>query len=586
MRARGILKKTLEVFKVSAKDFVHLLTPEGEALRGQPWRRYPRPQLRRDSFFCLNGLWDFAALCADEAPETFPEKILVPFAPESLLSGIHRTFPKGVRFFYRTTFTLPDGFRKARVLLHFGAVDQHAEVWLNGARLGAHTGGYDPFTFDVTEHLLPQNTLLVRATDNLDRSLPYGKQRRKRGGMWYTPVSGIWQTVWLESVPQRYIHALKIDTDVHGARIDTGDAAMEGAVTVQAPEGALRFPLREGRAEITLDAPKAWSPESPYLYEFTIEAGEDRVQSYFALRTLETKTIDGVPRLCLNGRPCFFHALLDQGYWSDGLFTPTAPECYARDILAAKRLGFNALRKHVKVEPEQFYYDCDRLGMIVMQDMVNNGGYSFLRDTALPTAGLRRLPDALLHPNRRARRNFYDAMENTVARLRNHPCVCYWTIFNEGWGQFRATAAYRRLRALDPTRFIDSASGWFAGGETDVDSRHVYFRHYRFRPSAKPVVLSEFGGYSLKPAGHAFNAEKTYGYRKFTEQDAYQRALDALYREDVLPAAAKGLCGAVYTQLSDVEDETNGLFSYDRKAAKADEAAMQEIAQALREAVE
>lgn len=205
MRARGILKKTPEVFKVSAKNFVHLLTPEGEALRGQPWRRYPRPQLRRDSFFCLNGLWDFAALCADEAPETFPENILVPFAPESLLSGIHRTFPKGVRFFYRTTFTLPDGFRKARVLLHFGAVDQHAEVWLNGARLGAHTGGYDPFTFDITEHLLPQNTLLVRATDDLDRSLPYGKQRRKRGGMWYTPVSGIWQTVWLESVPQRYI---------------------------------------------------------------------------------------------------------------------------------------------------------------------------------------------------------------------------------------------------------------------------------------------------------------------------------------------------------------------------------------------
>ena len=562
-------------------EFHDLYTPEGERLGGEPWRSYPRPQLRRDSFFCLNGWWDFAAQSAEEAPAAFSEKIRVPFAPESLLSGVHRTFPKGTRFFYRTAFRLPEGFRKARMLLHFGAVDQLADVWLNGAHLGSHAGGYDAFSFDVTDCLHEENTLIVRAVDDLDHCLPYGKQRRGRGGMWYTPVSGVWQTVWLESVPERYIRGLRIDTGAGWASLDTGDASLSGTVTVQTPEGAMRLPLEKGAARAELKTPRLWSPEDPYLYEFTIETAEDRVESYFALRTLEIRQVKGVPRLCLNEKPYFFNGLLDQGYWSDGLFTPAAPECYAQDILAAKRLGYNVLRKHIKLEPEQFYYDCDRLGMIVMQDMVNNGRYSFARDTALATIGLKRLPDRLIPRSRKTRRNFYEAMEKTVARLRSHPCVCYWTIFNEGWGQFDSTAAYRRLKALDATRFIDSASGWFCGGKTDVESQHVYFKPYRFKPASRPVMLTEFGGYSYKPEGHVFNGKRTYGYRLFSWQEEYRRALETLYREEILPAVPRGLCGAVYTQLSDVGDETNGLLSYDRRVVKADEAAMQAIAREM-----
>ena len=288
--------------------------------------------------------------------------------------------------------------------------------------------------------------------------------------------------------------------------------------------------------------------------------------------------MDGIPRLCLNGKPYFLHALLDQGYFSDGIYIPAAPEAYTRDILAMKELGFNTLRKHIKVEPEQFYYDCDRLGMLVMQDMVNNGRYSFLRDTALPTIGVKSLSDTRLHRDRSTREAFLRGMESTVRQLYNHPCICYWTIFNEGWGQFDGTAAYRRLRELDPTRFIDTASGWFKGVESDVDSEHIYFKPVKLAYGDKPMVLSEFGGYACKPAGHAFNPKGTYGYRFFAEQADFEDALIRLYEDEIIPAVSRGLCAAVYTQVSDVEDETNGLLSYDRKVTKVSAARMQAVA--------
>lgn len=565
-----------------AEQLQHLLTAEGEALSGQPWNVYPRPQLRRDSFLCLNGEWDFAVTDKNTPPAKYTEKTLVPFPPESKLSGVGRAMPNTGFLWYRTTFTLPDGFQNDRVLLHVGAADCFACVYVNGKRAGTHAGGYHPFSFDITDMLADQNTLLICVTDPLDKVMPYGKQRRKRGGMWYTPVSGIWQTVWLESVPAQYIERLRIDTEQNTVSI-TAIGVTDGEVTIHTPTGTLCAPLQHGTAVLQIPSPRCWSPADPYLYDFTVKAGADTVQSYFALRTITVQTVDGIPRICLNGKPCFFHGLLDQGYFSDGIYTPASPKCYENDILSVKNLGFNTLRKHIKVEPEVFYYDCDRLGMLVWQDMVNNGGYSFLRDTALPTIGLKKLSDRLLHRDPKTRKAFLSHMDETVALLHNHPCVVYWTIFNEGWGQFDSENAYRLLKALDSTRVIDTASGWFKGAPSDVQSDHVYFKPYRFKAADKPVVLSEFGGYSYKPEGHVFNLTKTYGYRFFKEQKAFEEALVSLYNEEIVPAVKQGLCGAILTQVSDVEDETNGLLSYDRKVVKVAAEPMLTIAKALKE---
>ncbi len=542
-----------------------LYTFEGENLQGQPWQVYPRPQLKRNSFYNLNGLWDFT-VCEKDF------EITVPFPPESMLSGLDMEIPSGEVMHYSKDFTLPEGFVKNKVLINFGAVDQECEVYLNGEFVGSHKGGYEHFTFDITDFLQEENKLYVKAWDNLKNNiLPYGKQTLKRGGMWYTPVSGIWQTVWIESVPHAYVKSLKIDVGTDFAKIEA-DGVCDGKISVTTPEGVLVAELVNGVAEIDIPEPQLWSPENPYLYYFTLESGKDKVESYFALRTLEIKEVEGIARLCLNGEPYFFNGLLDQGYFSDGIFTPADPSCFGNEIKIAKAMGFNMLRKHIKIEHEQFYYDCDRLGMVVFQDMVNNGKYSFLRDTALPTVGLKRLNDKKMHKNPESRKAFCQAMEATVKDLYNHPCICYWTIFNEGWGQFSSTKMYHKLKAIDSSRFIDSASGWFSGGESDVESLHVYFKPFKMpKKSSKPVVLSEFGGYSYKPEGHVFNKENTYGYRFFKDIEEFKKALKKLYDEEIYPQVPKGLCAAVYTQLSDVEDETNGLISYDRKFIKVEE---------------
>ena len=561
---------------------VDLLTEQGEALLQSnvtPWDIYPRPQMRRDSYCNLNGSWDFAVVSHSEIPEVYPYKIRVPFCPESQLSGLKFHPEDGHFLWYRRCFTLPEGFQKGRVLLHIGAADQTAQIYLNRKCLAQHEGGYDTFCVDITDALQEENELLICCRDDLrDLSFPYGKQTLKRGGMWYTPVSGIWQTVWLESVPQHFIEKLHIENRGLGVRISI-EPTQEGTVTVS---GLGEFALKDGSVEIAPADPHVWSPEDPFLYDFTVKTPEDRVESYFALRSLEVKTVDGYPRLCLNGKPYFFHGLLDQGYWPDGLFTPAAPQCYAQDILAMKQLGFNTLRKHIKVEPEEFYYQCDKLGMIVFQDMVNNGDYSFFRDTALPTIGLQKLDDKKLHKSASVRAAFLKGMEATVRQLKNHPCICYWTIFNEGWGQFDSDHVYDLLYELDDTRFIDSTSGWFRRKKSDVDSRHVYFKPVKLLAGQKPLVLSEFGGYSFKPAGHVFNTEKTYGYGKFTDQEEFAAAVEKLYLEQIIPAKEVGLCAAIYTQVSDIEDETNGLLSYDRKVLKLDAAKMQAIAQKLK----
>ena len=555
---------------------VQLTTLQGEALltsRETPWTVYPRPQMRRNSYVNLNSPWELEA-----AGEIF--EIRVPFCPESLLSGVSKHFSEGEPLIYRKKFTLPADFCKDRILLHFGAVDQSCDIYVNQMHLCHHIGGYHAFTVDITDALQESNLLEVRVIDDLrDLSQPYGKQvlPSKRGGMWYTPVSGIWQSVWLESVPREYIESLSIENRGYSVKICVFPK-LSGKITVA---GLGEFDLVGGLAEIAPENPRLWSPEDPYLYDFTVETDEDRVDSYFAIRCLEIKKVGNHQRLCLNGNPYFFHGLLDQGYWPDGLFTPAAPECYAEDILAMKKLGFNMLRKHIKVEPEEFYYQCDKLGMVVFQDMVNNGDYSFFRDTALPTIGLQTLPDRHLHRSTKTRREFLRQMELTVRQLQNHPSICCWTIFNEGWGQFDSDNVYDRFRQLDDTRFIDSTSGWFRRKKTDLDSRHVYFREVKLNAGSKPLFLSEFGGYSYKPEGHVFNTEKTYGYGKYENADAYAAAVAALYREQIVPAVKAGLCAAVYTQVSDIEDETNGILSYDRKVCKLTDAEMLPISKLL-----
>jgi len=374
-----------------------LCTPRGETVSGTPWDLYPRPQMRRDSYVNLNGQWVFSA-------EDYRGTIVVPFCPESRLSGVNRHFSEGAKLTYKRTFTLPEHFHKGRVLLHFGAADQHLRCFVNEKKVGTHIGGYTAFTFDITDALCDgENTLRCECFDDLRNPLhPYGKQTMNRGGMWYTPVSGIWQTVWLESVPRDYIQSLRIENREDAVEVFI-EPALPGKVVIPAL-GA--YTLLDGKVTVPTGGLRRWSPEDPYLYDFTVETECDKIESYFAIRTVETKIVDGIPRLCLNGRPYFFHGLLDQGYWPEGIYTPPTPESYTDDILAMKALGFNTLRKHIKIEAEEFYYQCDKLGMVVFQDMVNNGDYRFFRDTALPTVGLQKRNDKHLHADENSRNTF------------------------------------------------------------------------------------------------------------------------------------------------------------------------------------
>ena len=530
-----------------------------------PWNIHPRPQMKREQWQSLNGLWTLNG-----------QAVTVPFPPQSRLSGFRGEVPD--QLCYELNFTYPEQFTEVRTLLHFGAVDQIAEVWLNGQFLGKHEGGYLPFTFDISDTVKKDgsNQLKVLVTDTLDQTYPYGKQTKTPGGMWYTPVSGIWQSVWLEAVPQQYIRGIVLDCDMNSVRITL--EGIKGGFTAEVDGRKTDFGTNSGR--LTIDEPIVWTPEEPHLYPLTITTAEDRIESYFALRTIEIKQRSGVNRILLNGKPIFLHGVLDQGYFSDGIFLPEDPAEYSRDVLRMKGLGFNLLRKHIKIEPEQFYYDCDRLGMLVMQDMVNSGSYSFLRDTALPTVGFSKRSDRCTEDKRTV--FFRQQMLEILRHLRSHPSVVAYTIFNEGWGQHNSDELYQLAKATDSSHLYDSTSGWFHQKQNDFDSQHIYFRLKKLKPKQKPLLVSECGGYTMAVEGHLHNKGKQYGYGSCKNMEELTDKIVTMYEKMIFPAIQDGCCGCIYTQLSDVEEEINGFYTYDRHIRKVDQEKMLRIASKLR----
>ena len=552
-----------------------LYTPWGETIdRACPLPEYPRPQLVRDSYLCLNGLWDYTVQDGEEYTRRRTGKILVPFSPESLLSGCDFQLQSGETLWYERTFTLPEGFRRARVLLHFGAVDQCSRVLVNDRPAGHHEGGYLPFCLDITELLVPgENRLTVAVTDDAEGGVyAFGKQRYRRGGIWYTATSGIWQTVWLESVPQNYIRSLRVTPlfDAHQVEITVEG---EGQCTIDLEGRRYTFPAGVP-AHVPVRTFRPWSPEQPTLYPFSVTLGSDTVYSYFAMRKCSVETDkDGVRRLFLNGKPYFHNGLLDQGYWPDGLYTAPSDDALVYDIQLAKDMGFNMLRKHIKVECDRWYYHCDRLGMLVWQDMPCGGRRYDPLIVSTPLVTGWHLDDSWYplfgRTNVTARKAFLNELRNMVTTLYNHPCIAMWVPFNEGWGQFDSQTAVQVIQSVDKTRTIDPASGWHDQGFGDVRSLHVYFQKYKFQPDklGRATLLSEFGGYAHRVEGHAMGG-RSVGYKTCDAPLSLEYALQALYDEQIRPAIAQGLSAAVYTQLSDVEHELNGLVTYDRSVVK------------------
>jgi beta-galactosidase/beta-glucuronidase len=568
-----------------------------------PLNDYPRPQLKRDSFINLNGEWNYAIYDEYKKFGGYQGKIIVPFSPECILSGVEKLVEPTDILYYQRYFN----FKRSnhRVLLHFGAVDYECEVTLNNTVIGEHKGGYLPFTFDITPYVLDgENEIKLSVKDPTNTGTQArGKQTFKRGGIWYTPQSGIWQTVWIEEVPRDYIESVKLTPDIDRDEINieikyTGSPDDEmAAVVLDYGDviGAGKF--ADGKCTIKLNKYECWSPENPKLYDLKIVAGEDQVESYFGMRKFSVgKDENGTPRFMLNNEPYFFNGLLDQGYWSDGMYTAPSDEALIYDIQTMKDLGFNTLRKHIKIEPLRWYYHCDRLGMIVWQDMINGGGeYNFLAIGTMPALAMifnnkhiGKISDGKKHYRYFARRDpagrdeYFDDSEKMIDLLYNVPSLALWTPFNEAWGQFESEQACKFYREKDPTRLIDHASGWVDHGAGDVNSFHIYFTPFLFpkynKNDERPIALTEFGGYSIQAKGHTYNKTKFFGYRKYYDQSKFDEAVRHLYENRLLPCIKnKGLSALIYTEVSDVEDECNGLLSYDREVIKITPEVMKEI---------
>ena len=593
-------------------------SPAGDRIR-TPWAEevspanshpeYPRPQMVREEWKSLNGLWDYAITPKSGArPSAFDGKILVPFPVESSLSGVGRTFTADDALWYRTSFTVPSAWKGKRLMLNFDAVDWKAEVFVNDIKVGSHTGGYTHFSFDVTPYLKSgANSLVVRVQDATDDGFqPRGKQVSKPSGIWYTPVSGIWQSVWMEPVDATHITDYYAVSDIHNGTIDVNvDAAgvKEGdVVKVLLLDGGIGYstetvnaskPAREDQyrvlahgmsvpgSSVTLNvgSPKLWSPDSPYLYGLDIQIirnGKiiDRVASYTAMREISVYRKNSNTKLMgLNGEALFQFGPLDQGWWPDGLYTAPTDEALKFDIQKTKDFGFNMIRKHIKVEPDRWFYYCDQLGMLVWQDMPSftdsRGGhwgmYYYGEGRDVPSS------DA-------ARANYYKEWSEIINQVKKFQCIAVWVPFNEGWCQFDTKKVVDFTRNLDPTRLINQSSGgnWEEGVGDILDNHHYPYPAFRMWDKNMINVLGEYGGIGFPVEGHLWQADKNWGYVQYKSGDDVLKEY-ADFARQLKQLIKQGCCAAVYTQTTDVEIEVNGLMTYDRKVIKMDEKKLREV---------
>lgn len=575
-----------------------------------PLPEYPRPNMVRDSFLSLNGECDYCINQQEKVAE-YDGTIIVPFSPETALSGVQKIVMPEDYLHYRKVFRLPDGFKKDRVLLHFGAVDQECSVYLNGQLLGEHVGGYLSFSFDITDVLTDGENVLTLCVRDMTEKAPHARGKQKlvrKGGMsslFYTPQSGIWKTVWLESVAKEYIESLKI-TPLYD------EAAVKVEICIRNAGEELRNAkvkvLDAGKvvAEATVDVVKAealfplkdfvsWTPENPHLYDLEVTYGEDKVTSYFGMRKFSVgKDKKGLLRFYLNNKPFFFNGVLDQGYWPESLLTAPTEEALKYDIVKLKDLGYNTIRKHIKIEPDRFYYLCDKLGMIVWQDMPNGGGnYNLLHVMYLTNVFSwygRTIKDnhygIFARRDENGRNQYYKDLKGMVEQLYNYPSIAVWVLFNEGWGQFDATKATELIRSLDNTRLVNEACGWFDQKGGDMYSIHNYLRKLKVKPQKDRVVaLTEFGGYAFPIPGH-MACEKEFGYKHYKTKEELTANYKRLWEEEIYPNLEKGLSSTIYTQTSDIEEEINGLMTYDREENKFVEEELKMLHRRLFEAFE
>ncbi|MFA5235355.1 MAG: sugar-binding domain-containing protein [Bacilli bacterium] len=564
-----------------------------------PLPEYPRPQLARTSFLNLNGIWRYRISQNPDYP-SFDGEILVPFSPESALSGVSRTLQPDEYLIYERQVELPKGFNQGLILLNFGAVDQEAEVFINQMPVGKHVGGFTPFTLDITTYVGNGPFMIkVRVRDYTDtHHHQVGKQKLKPKGIFYTPQSGIWQTVWIESVPEDYIRKMKIIPSFSSGGFKFMlDVLKPLPVTVRVLFEEQEIDYQEFEQPtffVKLKQRHEWTPESPNLYHFVITYGDDEVKTYAALRSFKRNfASDGTNRFFLNGKPYLMLGVLDQGYWPDGLLTAPDDEAYIHDILTMKSMGFNTLRKHIKVEPMRFYFHCDRLGMIVWQDMINGGSArSIAPNGALAMVGIHLWDRLYLWFGRQAKKSraqYYRELKQMFDKLISVPSIAVWVPFNEAWGQFDAARVFAMARHIDETRLIDHASGWSDQRVGDFHSRHIYFskvRFFHFSSRRRIIALTEFGGYALKVLDHMYNPKKAFGYKMMKDETELEEKLASLWARELGPQIKNGLSAIIYTQLSDVENEVNGLLTYDRKVVKVNPEHMRKINRDLRSVFE
>jgi len=585
-----------------------LFTKDGRELdKTNILTEYPRPQLYRNSYLNLNGEWDCLIKNSNNGKICYQGKILVPFSPESLLSGVNHVLMPYEALYYRRTFTLPEGFDRGRVILNFGAVDYSCKVKINDFSIFEHKNGYLPFSFDISPVLKKgENILEVEVVDPSDMGIQArGKQKIGGGGIWYTPISGIWQTVWIESLPPQSIDKIRLTPIYDEGKVQLNFVATGGT--------ELDYTLYEGNNQVSGDYYNqdlgkvictgkiknteqisikdfvSWSPENPHLYFLKLQLGEDEILTYFGMRKFSTGVDKkGFKRLMLNNKPYFHKGVLDQGYWADGLYTACTDNLLAGDIKVMKAMGFNMLRKHIKIEPLRWYYHCDRLGMLVWQDMVSGGdkayalravaGYPALQ-VAFTTKKIGLLSDGeknyslFRRASEEGRQGYYDDLVSTIFDLINVVSLALWVPFNEGWGQFDALKAEEFIRSIDPTRLIDHASGWHDQGGGDLNSFHIYWTDFVFpKLNAKDnrvVALTEFGGYGQIVKGHTWDEKNTFGYYVYKNTEKLTEKYKELFEKNIIPQVNKvGLSAIVYTQVSDVEMEINGLLTYDREVVK------------------